>query len=249
MKMRFLLLFSLLIFFSCTSVKFTVKKGPQVDLAANLIENENSTADSYQEDSVETDNTNNASGNDSPAVVTRDVTEVQQQLSQTARQLVGAKTLNINGEKFTMDCSGLTLAIYYNSGVDLRKIYPKYTGNGVSRLFQGLEDQGLLSQEPSPGDLIFWDDTWDKNGDGKWNDPLTHVGMVVAVYDNGDIDYVHEHVTKGITIEKMNLKMPDSREHNAGMRMRVAGEPYPPPQGWLASHLFKSFGKAYLLKL
>ena len=41
-------------------------------------------------------------------------------------------------------------------------------GNGVGRIYKTLETEDLLYTTSTPlvGDIIFWDNTWDANGDG-----------------------------------------------------------------------------------
>lgn len=181
-------------------------------------------------------------------------TELQQKLVEGAYAILGQKELNINGKHFNVDCTGTVLAAYYYAGIDLAKDFAKYTGNGVKRLYDYLEANELLykTKSPAPGDIIFWDDTYDKNGDGKWNDPLTHTGMVVSITEDGEIEYLHENYKKGIILEKMNLQDPDTYQKsidgemviiNSPMRMRSA------PKGpkWLASQLMRIFGMGYKL--
>ena len=96
-----------------------------------------------------------------------------------------------------------------------------------------------------PGDLVFWDNTYDKNSDGKFNDYLTHVGMVVSVDQNGTITYIHDNYKKGLVYEKMNLYRPKDRELNSAMRMRSS--PKGPNNESLAGELVRAFGQAWLL--
>ena len=82
-----------------------------------------------------------------------------------------------------MDCTGTVLAIYYYAGIDLARDFNKYSGNGVTRLYKSLQAQKLLyeTRYPVTGDIIFWDNTYDRNEDGRWNDTLTHVGITAGV--------------------------------------------------------------------
>jgi hypothetical protein len=179
---------------------------------------------------------------------------IQDLLIEGAHFVKGKDELVVRGKRFNMDCTGTVLAIYYYAGIDLAKDFAKYTGNGVLRLFSYLRDHGLLhdKKQPSPGDIIFWDDTYDKNGDGIWNDEFTHTGMVVAVSQWGTMDYVHLNYRKGIVFERMNLLEPDVHIRdidgdpvtiNSAMRMKDE----PTGSRWLASHLFRIFGKGYKL--
>ena len=40
------------------------------------------------------------------------------------------------------------------------------------------------------GDLVFFDNTWDADGDGVDNDPFTHVGVVEKVESDGTIVFI-----------------------------------------------------------
>jgi hypothetical protein len=176
--------------------------------------------------------------------------EVQRKLLYGAEHVLGTQRLSVNGRNYPADCTGTIQAIYAFADIDLRSPMAGYSGNGVTRLNSYLKDKGLLysTQLPSPGDLVFWDNTYDRNGDGLWNDPLTHVGMVVAVSDEGTISYVHHNYRRGIVLARMNLTKPDTvtegdRELNSAMRMRD-GKVYP---RWLSSHLYREMGKGWEL--
>ncbi len=138
------------------------------------------------------------------------------------------------------------MAVYYYAGIDLSKDFNKYQGGGVSRIYQYLKDKKLIyyTENPVPGDILFWDNTYDANGNGTRDDILTHMGIVVDVTENETITYIHEHYRKGIIFEHMNLKDPENYDVNAAMRMRGTGM----EGGWLSSHLYKESGMGYKLK-
>jgi hypothetical protein len=128
-----------------------------------------------------------------------------------------------------------------------------FFGSGVERLAKMAESQNLehFYSIPEPGDVIIWDNTYDKNGDEKWNDTFTHAGVVVRSNRNGTIEYIHHNYAKGIVIEKMNLLKPDTYEEsgtiiNSPMRMRA--HRYINPEKWLSSHLLHSFARLYEYK-
>jgi surface antigen len=173
---------------------------------------------------------------------------VQTRLLTGARSLLGAKKIKVNGRSFSMDCTGVVLGIYWSADIDLQRDFNKHSGNGVTRIYKDLEDRKLLytTNFPSPGDIIFWDDTYDRNGDGKWNDPFTHMGMVVDVNPNGQIDYIHLNYRKGIVIERMNLEKRNIHQEGGlivNSPMRMKGQTT--STLWLSSHLLKIFGMGY----
>ncbi len=181
---------------------------------------------------------------------------IREKLGEGAAAVVGAKELVVNGRRFSWDCTGTVLAIYWYAGIDLARDFARYPGNGVNRLYRTLEDASLLytTTEPVPGDLVFWDDTYDANGNGTWDDTLTHVGMVVETGADGTISYVHLNYRRGIVVEMMNLREPDVHQRTAGgkvtivnspLRMAEAGKDH--PERWLAGQLYRVLGMGYSL--
>jgi hypothetical protein len=187
-----------------------------------------------------------------PAVVA-----FRQRLVEGANSVLGRRELVVRGKRFNWDCTGVVLAIYWYAGVDLSRDFDNYRGGGVRRLYKSLEAEDLLYTTPYPlsGDLIFWDNTLDENGDGIWNDPLTHVGMAVSTEPDGTVSYIHHHVKRGIVIERMNLFRPDAEKGmewgrvkiiNSPMRLARAGVRHPPL--WLAGQLYRILGMGYFFR-
>lgn len=165
--------------------------------------------------------------------------------------LIGKETLVVKGVTYPSDCTGVVRAAYAFADIDLAYRFGRYEGNGVRRVYLTLHDQGLLygTSYPVPGDIIFWDNTWDANGNKLADDELTHLGLVVATEPDGSISYLHYHYRLGPTVEAMNLLHPDidvakdGRQINAALRMRGS----PPGPGSNAAQLLRAFGKGYEL--
>ena len=168
----------------------------------------------------------------------------------SAHDLIGVDRLYVGGTEYRDDCTGAVLAVYAAAGINLGAHFHRYQGNGVARLHRMMRDHRLYVAadayaRPEPGDIVFFDNTWDRNGNGRWDDDLTHMGVVVAVDRNGTISYLHNHLRRGVIVEQMNLRHPDSRELNAPLRQR--GSPRDGSGRWLASHLVRGFARAHLL--
>jgi hypothetical protein len=157
----------------------------------------------------------------------------------------------VNGRTFVLDCIGTVSAIFYGMDIDVQKDFPRYRGDGVSRLFQSLAAHRALHHDrlPRPGDVVFWDNTWDANGDGRLDDdPLTHAGVVMSVDPDGTIHYVHEHIIKGVTVEAMNLRRPfeysdpQGRIINNAMALNSGISRWDNPPHWTSGDLWDSFG-------
>ncbi len=202
-------------------------------------------------DIIETDVSNTYNNRSQPD----ELSKTQQLLVEEANRLIGVEKLFVKNKSFSMDCSGTVMAIYWYAGIDLAEAFPLYSGGGTERIYKYLRDKNLLyrTELPKPGDIIFWDNTFDKNGNGKPDDYLTHMGMVVSVDDKGNIEYIHENYRKGIILAKMNLYKPDVYSEiidgekiilNDPMRMKGSVK----YSKWLSSQLYKNFAMGYLLK-
>ncbi len=177
------------------------------------------------------------------------ISQKQKQLVDAANWAKGRNYLTINGHRFKMDCSGVIRAIYFKAGIDLAKDFNKYSGGGTMRIHETLRSRGLIYRPtvPVPGDILFWDNTYDANHNGRSDDMLSHIGMVVSSdKKSGNIVYVHHHEKKGIVFEKMNLLHPNDPSYNAIMRSQRARKL--PGNKYLASHLYKDAGKGYLMR-
>ena len=186
-----------------------------------------------------------------PAAMAGDrVDERQQRLVRSAHDLVGVDRLYVGGTEYRDDCTGAVLAVYAAAGINLGAHFHRYQGSGVARLHELMRDHRLYFAadgyaRPEPGDIVFFDNTWDRNGNRRWDDELTHMGLVVAVDRNGTVSYLHNHLRRGVVVEQMNLRHPDARALNAPLRQR--GSPRDGSGRWLASHLVRGFGRAFLL--
>jgi len=95
------------------------------------------------------------------------------------------------------------------------------------------------------GDLVFFDDTWDYNGDGVANDALTHVGVVETVDSEGTVVFI-SRVAAAVQRYRMNLRMPNTHRTSDGRvlndylrrkRWSDSGE-----TAYLTGELFAGFG-------
>ena len=166
----------------------------------------------------------------------------------TATKLIGAKTIVSNGRRIAYDCAGVTRAIFLEHGIDLYESEitdPK--ANGVKLIHHHISKQGTFHQGPAvkPGDLVFFDNTWDFNGDGFINDPLTHVGIVERQEADGTVIFI-SRVAGAIERYRLNVGLPhvhktaDGRILNDYLRRKDITDP--PNTGYLTGQLFAGFG-------
>lgn len=145
------------------------------------------------------------------------------------------------------DCSGLVETIFSDVGLTL-PTDEQLAANAVAREYMGFERDGaLVLDHPLPGDLAFFHDTYDRNHNGRLDDPLTHVAMVTEVDEDGTVTLVH-FGSHGVATFKMNLGRPLTAHDGQGRRindhLRVHKRRDPPHTPYLASELFIAFGRA-----
>ena len=168
-------------------------------------------------------------------------------IARTATRLIGARTIERQGHRIAYDCAGVARAIYLEHGIDLYEGgIDQPTVNGVRLIHAHIRQHGRLHHGPvvHPGDLVFFDNTWDRNGDGLVNDPLTHVGIVEQVEADGTVVFI-SRVAEAVQRYRMNLALPhvhktdDGRIVNDYMRRKAERSQ---GRGHLTGELFASFG-------
>ena len=166
----------------------------------------------------------------------------------TASKLVGATTVQANGKRISYDCAGVTRAIYLEHGIDLYDSgAPDAKANGVRLIHHHISRHGKFHKGPvvRPGDLVFFDNTWDYNNDGLVNDPLTHVGIVERQEQDGTVIFI-SRVAGAIERYRMNLALPhvhrtaEGRILNDYIRRKDLGDSA--NTAYLTGQLFAGFG-------
>jgi hypothetical protein len=106
---------------------------------------------------------------------------------------------------FRDDCSGFVSAALARAGITL--------SGSTASLWELAREMGAIHHRklPEPGDIAFFDDTYDRNHDGRVNDELSHVAVVLEVHADGDILLAHGGTSHGRTTLHMNLKRPSER--------------------------------------
>ncbi len=138
---------------------------------------------------------------------------------ESAARLVGARAITSQGKRIAYDCAGVTRAIFLEHGLDLyRGALHDPKGNGVRLIHNHVRQHGTLHRESNinPGDLVFFDNTWDFNGDGKLNDPLTHVGVIERLEPDGTVIFI-SRVANAIERYRMNLYQPHVHKTAQGL--------------------------------
>ncbi len=132
-----------------------------------------------------------------------------------AAQWVGLPSIKSVSREVTDDCSGLMRLAYWRQDLSL---FPERTlpgENGVAAIHRKARDLKALRTRPRAGYLVFFQETHDRNGDGRRNDGLTHIGIVERVERSGTVTFVHR-AGGGVKRGKFNLRSPDQRRDARG---------------------------------
>jgi hypothetical protein len=185
------------------------------------------------------------------------VFDLQARLAARASSLVGEKgDFRSGGERFPADCTGFVEAVYQAEGIPLRALMRRSAPEertGVDAAWRTVSAYGTLlgrGEWPAPGDLVFWHDTYDRNGNGRADDGLTHIGIIQWVLDDGTVVFIHRGA-KAVARGAMNPRRPgegtvDGQVVNSPIRKRDArleGVPV------LAGDLFAGYGRIDLRRL
>lgn len=134
----------------------------------------------------------------------------------TASRWVGLKSLRRISKRVPDDCSGLVRLSYHKAGLDPVAYDGRPNDNAVTAMWRRAYRLGALKRgAPKPGDLVFFRNTWDRNGDGKRNDGLTHVGVVERVDAHGTVSFVHRS-GQGVNRMRLNTKHPSLKKSAEG---------------------------------
>jgi hypothetical protein len=136
------------------------------------------------------------------------VRTVGDDIAESARKLVGRKSLHSATEEMRDDCIGFVRYVYATAKIEvLEAAKHRWSAgndheNAANALFLGARQMGLLRQRyPIRGDLVFFKETYDVNRDGLRNDGVTHVGIVDEVLPGGTVSFVHREA-RGIVVSR-----------------------------------------------
>jgi peptidoglycan DL-endopeptidase CwlO len=166
-----------------------------------------------------------------------------QAVADTAASLIGDRRMVVHGTTYRHDCSGLVEASHAGADVSL-------AGSSKS-MYELARREGLLHKRkrPTPGDVVFFDNTYDRNHNGRRDDLLSHVAVVESVDRYGTITLVHKG-SRGVVNMHMNLDRPhlrrdeDGRSLNSYLRATSDRDKGPT----LSGELFKAFGSLWALE-
>jgi hypothetical protein len=183
--------------------------------------------------------------------------DLQARLGARAASFLGQRGPFLAGaHRFEDDCTGFVEAVYELEGIPLRALMREAapdSRSGVEAARRAVQRYGAVlgaREWPAPGDLVFWHDTYDRNGNGRSDDRLTHLGIVEYVVGR-TVVFFHRGA-KGVARGAMTTSRPDERsaedgtELNSAIRVR---DPRLRDVPVLAGALFAGYGRIDPAKL
>jgi len=167
------------------------------------------------------------------------------------------KTVVINGKQVAIntDCSNFVRAVYWKA-LEVDLFYESVSSgaansnakSGCLLLHAYFSKKHRFNKNPKAGDIVFFDNTYDKNLNKKWDDPLTHVGLVENIEKDGTVSYIHGNTGSPKAIKKayLNIKYPSTYQQagktiNTYLRKKYEWETVA-QRKQLSGQLVKGFG-------
>lgn len=164
----------------------------------------------------------------------------REQFNRKAVRALGHQSFKVGNTVFSHDALGFIKALLASigKGLSLPRDY-----DSVKGLYHMLKKRGAVKDRPSPGDLVFFHNTFDQSRNGRMDDAFTHVGIVEKVEGN-TVSFIHFQV-KTVIRSRMNLSFPALTHDQAlGKRInhilrRAQGD----ERAYTAAELFAGFGR------
>lgn len=107
--------------------------------------------------------------------------------------------LMVRPQGFRDDCSGFVSAVFTNSGVEMDGVVASIYDLAV------VHDVLHWRDVPAVGDLVFFDNTHDRNDNGDWDDMNTHIGVILEVDPDGTALFAHSGTSQGRATGRINV--------------------------------------------
>jgi len=139
--------------------------------------------------------------------------------------MLGESKVRVGRKPFRSDCSGFVTACYSTIGTELVDL-TQSGRSGTEIIYKSLKSKKRIhnKRRPKAGDLAFFHNTHDRNGNGIRDDRFTHIALVERVDDDGTVYLLH-HVSGKVRRNRLNrlhrgvIRDPDSgKEWNSHLR-------------------------------
>jgi hypothetical protein len=145
-------------------------------------------------------------------------------------------------EAYRDDCSGFVSAVMTAAGANM--------WGSVRSLHDRAEELDAMRWDAVPmvGDLVFFDDTHDYDEDGNFDDPLTHIGVILDVDPNGVATFAQGGTRRGKTLGRISIQQPEINKLRGTLVNTYVRQPEawdPPEAYYLAGELWAGFARVH----
>ena len=129
----------------------------------------------------------------------------------------GTRYVRVGEKRYRDDCSNVLRIAYDAVGIDLfseHHLYPSANGVKLIRKKGDTAYASTSSTSAKVGDIIVFDNTFDRNGNGRLDDRDTHAGIVVGIDRDGTVS-LYNRVASGHRVYRMNLRNKSSLRGSA----------------------------------
>ena len=123
-------------------------------------------------------------------------------------EIRGLRYVRVGTKKYLDDCSNVLRIAYDELGIDLfseRYHYPKANGVRLIRMKGYTKSASTSSTSVAVGDLVIFDNTYDRNKNKRLDDRDTHAAIVVG-FEGAHTAVIYHRVRSGHKIGRMNLR-------------------------------------------
>ncbi|HPC38456.1 MAG TPA: NlpC/P60 family protein [Exilispira sp.] len=134
------------------------------------------------------------------------ILQIRIKIVELANKSIGLTSFIAKSRSFLYDCSGFIFYLYYKAGIDLTSYIVDQTPyGGVHQLYLIAKNYFSVSEISfNIADIIIFDNTYDRNKNGKDDDFFTHVAIITEIKDDGTIVFIHKS-NSGVQKGYMNL--------------------------------------------
>ncbi len=167
----------------------------------------------------------------------------RKRLLNAAQKALGKQSLAVGKKSYRNDCSGTIRAIFTEARIGLGGILKNAQDNDVKAIYRYVQKYGkVVKENPLPGDLVFFHNTYDRNKKGLMNNALTHIGIVEKI-EGSTVHFIH-HLGDLIIRSRMDLSFPHDTYHpKTGERINhILRRACKKDRAYTSAELFAGFG-------
>lgn len=135
-----------------------------------------------------------------------------EEVARAAEKMLGAKRLRVGDRNYRYDCSGFVMAAHAEASIEI--------DGSTKMLYEKAKNEHIFHRRKKPyvGDVVFFDNSYDRNKNGRRDDKLTHIAIVEKVETDGTMILIHLG-SKGVVRTIMNLYHPDLHRDQNGKEL------------------------------